>query len=110
MKKFNEIYAEALKNEELRNELTQAVSERKITEFLKAHDCDSDTEEIIEFLTEQQAKTQRGDIELNIDDLEDVAGGSNRFVAILLPLRLPQQKITAFRQSMYLMLNRKKTT
>ena len=84
MKKFNEIYAEALKNEELRNELTQAVSERKITEFLKAHDCDSDTDEIIEFLTEQQAKTQRGDIELNIDDLEDVAGGSNRFVAILL--------------------------
>lgn len=84
MKKFNEIYAEALKNEELRNELTQAVAEKKLADFLKAHDCDSDIEEIRDFLTEQQAKAQRGDIELNIDDLEDVAGGANRFIATLL--------------------------
>ena len=84
MKKFNEIYAEALKNESLRNELMTAVQEKKLAGFLKAHDCDTDIEEIRNFLTEQQAKANRGDIELNIDELEDVAGGANRFIASLL--------------------------
>lgn len=84
MKKFNEIYAEAIKNESLRNELMTAVQEKKLADFLKAHDCDTDIEEIRNFLTEQQAKANRGDIELNIDELEDVAGGANRFIASLL--------------------------
>ena len=84
MKTFNEIYAEAIKNESLRNELMTAVQEKKLADFLKAHDCDTTVEEIRDFLADQQAKAQRGEIELSIDDLEDVAGGANRFIATLL--------------------------
>lgn len=84
MKKFTEIYTEALRNETLRNELTEAVAEKKLAEFLKAHDCDTDIEEIREFLTKRQSEAQNGDIELSIDDLEDIAGGANKFLATLL--------------------------
>ena len=45
----------------------------KVTEFLKAHDCDATVEELKEFVAEKRAQDKP--VELSEDELEKVAGG-----------------------------------
>ena len=45
----------------------------KVTEFLKAHDCDATEDELKEFVAEKAAQDSK--LELSDEELEKVAGG-----------------------------------
>ena len=73
MKTLQEVYEEIKKSDDLKKALAEAVKAGKVTEFLKAHDCDATVEELKEFVAEKAAKDRP--IELSEDELEKVAGG-----------------------------------
>ena len=69
MKSLDEMYQEVMADEALKEEFTAAFRDGRVSEFLKAHDCDATVEEVEEYV-----KGQR-DEELSLDDLGSVAGG-----------------------------------
>ena len=73
MKTLQELYDEVKKSDDLKKSLAEAVKAGKVTEFLKAHDCDATVDELKEFVAEKAA--QDSPIELSEDELEKVAGG-----------------------------------
>ena len=73
MKTLQELYNEVIASEELKKEYFQAVSDKKVGTFMKAHGCEATAEEFKTFLVEQSQKT--ADKELSVEELENVAGG-----------------------------------
>ena len=73
MKTLQELYNEVIASEELKKEYLQAVSDKKVGTFMKAHGCETTAEEFKTFLVEQSQKT--ADKELSVEELENVAGG-----------------------------------
>ena len=69
MKSMEELYKEVQENEELKKEFISAFKEGRIEEFLKAHDCDATSADVMAFVTSQRDETATE------DDLEKVAGG-----------------------------------
>ena len=76
MKTLQEFYEELKASDDLKKSLAEAVMAGKITEFLKAHDCDATADELKEFVAGKAAqdKPMR---ELSDDELEMVAGGGS---------------------------------
>ena len=79
MKTIQELYNEVLKSEELKKAFSEAVQNKTVADFLKAHGCEAGMEDAAAFLKEQQAKTG----ELADNELDNVAGGCNRDEAMM---------------------------
>ena len=75
MKTLQEMYEEIKKSDDLKKALAEAVKGRKVTDFMKAHDCDATFDELKEFVAEKTAQDRP--IELSEDELEKVAGGQS---------------------------------
>ena len=73
MKSLQEVYEEVKKSDDLKRALSEAVKAGKVTEFLKAHDCDATVDELKEFVAEKVNRDKP--IELSEEELEKVAGG-----------------------------------
>ena len=56
MKTLQELYNEVIASEELKKEYFQAVSDKKVGTFMKAHGCEATAEEFKTFLVEQSQK------------------------------------------------------
>ena len=73
MKTLQELYNEVIKSDELKKEYLQAISDKNVGAFMKAHNCDATAEDFKTFLIEQsKANTDK---ELSVEELENVAGG-----------------------------------
>ncbi len=75
MKTLQEMYEEIKKSDDLKKALAEAVKAEKVTDFMKAHDCDATEDELKEFVAEKAAQDRP--IELSEDELEKVAGGES---------------------------------
>ncbi|MBQ7592918.1 MAG: Nif11-like leader peptide family RiPP precursor [Synergistaceae bacterium] len=73
MKTLQEFYEEVKTSDDLKKLLAEAAKSGKITEFLKAHDCDATADELKEFVAGKVAQDKP--IELSDEELEKVAGG-----------------------------------
>ncbi|MBQ7592920.1 MAG: Nif11-like leader peptide family RiPP precursor [Synergistaceae bacterium] len=73
MKTLQEFYEEVKTSDDLKKSLAEAAKSGKITEFLKAHDCDATADELKEFVAGKTAQDKP--VELNDEELENVAGG-----------------------------------
>ena len=73
MKTLQELYNEVIASDELKKEYLQAVSDKKVGTFMKAHGCDASAEDFKTFLVERSKAN--ADKELSVDELENVAGG-----------------------------------
>lgn len=78
MKTLEELYGEIMKSEALNKAFAEALMDNKVGEFLKAHGCESDVEELAAFLRERgrQAKS----VELADEALDKVSGGAYSYV------------------------------
>ena len=72
MKTIQELCNEVMASEELKEELKEASQKGKVDEFLKQHDCNATTDELMSFLEGMQGENE----DLSLDDLELVAGGN----------------------------------
>ncbi|MBR6173279.1 MAG: hypothetical protein IKQ49_08970 [Eubacterium sp.] len=72
MKTIQELYNEVMASEALKEELKEASQKGKVDEFLKQHDCNATTDELMSFLEGMQGE----DEDLSFDELELVAGGN----------------------------------
>ena len=70
MKNLQELYAEIIGSDELKQAFAAAAKEGKVAEFLKAQGCEATAEEIKTFLKE------KADQQLSDDELDSVAGGA----------------------------------
>ena len=75
MKTLQELYEEVKASDDLKRALAEAVKADKVTEFLKAHGCDSTADELKEFVAEK-VNRNRPLGELSEDELANVAGGT----------------------------------
>ena len=66
---MEELYKEVQENEDLKKEFITAFKEGKVEDFLKAHDCDATSVDLMSFLKAAKDKTA------SEDDLAKVAGG-----------------------------------
>ena len=71
MKTLEEFYKEVQNNEALKAEFSNAFKEGNSDEFLKKHDCEATTAEVMAYIK------GIGSQELSDDDLDMVAGGSS---------------------------------
>lgn len=78
MKTIQELYSEVLKSEELKKAFSEAVQNKTVEDFLKAHGCEASMEDVAAFLKEQQAKSG----ELADNELDNVAGGCDGTEAV----------------------------
>ncbi len=69
MKTLEQLYEEISANAELKKEYKKATGDKKIIDFLKAHDCDATQSELDAFISSKKNK------ELADDDLDMVSGG-----------------------------------
>ena len=74
MKTLQKFYEEVKASDDLKKSLAEAVKSGKVTEFLKAHDCDATADELKEFVAGKAAQDQP--VELSEEELEMVAGGT----------------------------------
>ncbi len=74
MKTLQEMYEEIKKSDDLKKALAEAVKGRKVTDFMKAHDCDATFDELKEFVAEKAAQDRA--IKLSDEELDMVAGGT----------------------------------
>ena len=72
MKTIQELCNEVMVSEALKEELKEASQKGKVEEFLKQHDCNATTDELMNFLEGMQGENE----DLSLDDLELVAGGN----------------------------------
>ena len=70
MKTIEQLYDEIKRDDNLKSEFSAAMQENKLEEFAKAHECEASVTDIMSYV--RNTKTQ----ELNLDDLENVAGGA----------------------------------
>ena len=75
MKTLQELYEEVKASDDLKRALAEAVKSDNVTDFLKAHGCDSTADELKEFVAEK-VNRNRPLRELSEDELENVAGGT----------------------------------
>ncbi len=69
MKSLQELYTEIMGSDELKKAFAKAAKSGKVTEFLKAHGCETTEEDIKTFLKE------KADQPLSDEELDSVAGG-----------------------------------
>ena len=69
MKTLEQLYEEISANDELKKEYRKATGDKKIVDFLKAHDCDATQSELDAFISSKKNK------ELADDELDMVSGG-----------------------------------
>ena len=74
MKTLQKFYEEVKVSDELKKEFAQAVRADKITDFLKAHDCDATADDLREFLAGKTAQNKK--LKLDDDELDLAAGGT----------------------------------
>lgn len=74
MKTLEQLFAEVLDSEELKNAFAEAAKDGKVVEFAAAHGVQATEEEIAAFLKARQQKTG----ELSEDELDNVSGGCNK--------------------------------
>ena len=72
MKTIQELYSEIMGSQELKAQFIEASTKGKQTEFLKEHDCQATTEEVLAFLKARE----QGDSPLSENELENAAGGT----------------------------------
>ena len=73
MKSLDEMYQEVMADEALKEEFTAAFRDGRVSEFLKAHDCDATEAEVNDYVYGMKEE------ELSLDDLDNVAGGGCGF-------------------------------
>ncbi len=71
MKTIQELYNEAMNNQELKTQIIEAANAGKLEELLKAQGCEATLEEVEAFL---KAKSEE-DAPLSLDELDNAAGG-----------------------------------
>ncbi len=71
MKTIEKLYEEIKSDSELKKEYIKAAGEKKVIDFLKAHDCDATVAELDAFISSQKNK------ELDDDELDMVSGGDD---------------------------------
>ena len=69
MKTLEKLYEEIKSDSELKKEYKKATGDKKIVDFLKAHDCDATEAELEAFILSKRNK------ELDDDELDMVSGG-----------------------------------
>ncbi len=69
MKTLEKLYEEIQADVELKKEYAKAAGEKKVIDFLKAHDCDATVAELESFISSKKNK------ELADDELDMVSGG-----------------------------------
>ena len=69
MKSIEELYKDVQSNEELKKEFITAFKEGKVEDFLKTHDCEGTSADVMAFLNSTKDETA------SEDDLAKVAGG-----------------------------------
>ena len=69
MKTLEKLYEEIQADAELRKEYVKAAEDKKVIDFLKAHDCDATEAELNAFISSKKKK------ELGDDELDMVSGG-----------------------------------
>ena len=75
MKTLQELFDEVTSTDEKKQEFVEAMKNSKVKDFLRQHDCDATPEELGEFLKAKAADDDTP-VELSMDELEKVAGGS----------------------------------
>ncbi len=80
MKTLQELYEEVKASDDLKRALAEAVKSDNVTDFLKAHGCDSTADELKEFVAEK-VNRNRPLRELSEDELEKVAGGTGTMIS-----------------------------
>ena len=70
MKTLEKLYEEIKSDSELKKEYRKATGDKKIVDFLKAHDCDATEAELEAFIS-----SKKNNKELSDDELEMVSGG-----------------------------------
>ena len=71
--KIEELLKEVASNEDLKKEITAAVKDGKITDFLKKMGCEASAEDIKKLLSDK--------IDLSDDQLKAVAGGLSNIIS-----------------------------
>ncbi len=69
MKTLNQLYEEINSDYELKKEYMKAVGDKKVVDFLKAHDCEATESELESIIAAKKNK------ELDDDELDMVSGG-----------------------------------
>ena len=70
MKTLEQLYEEIQADSELKKEYKKATGDKKIVDFLKAHDCDATEAELEAFIS-----SKKNNKELDDDELDMVSGG-----------------------------------
>ncbi len=73
MKTINALYEELKNDSKAKKAYLKAVSEKKVAEFLKEHDCDATEAEVKEFLKSKESTNK----EITDDELDMVSGGGD---------------------------------
>ena len=71
MKTLEKLYEEIQADAELRKEYVKAAEDKKVIDFLKAHDCDATEAEVESFVKAKNEKNK----ELSDDELDNISGG-----------------------------------
>ena len=71
MKTLEQLYEEIQADSELKKEYVKAAGDKKVIDFLKAHDCDATEAELGAFISSKKNK------ELDDDELDMVSGGGD---------------------------------
>ena len=71
MKTLEKLYKEIQADSELKKEYVKAAKDKKIIDFMKAHDCDATEAEVESFIKAKNEKSK----ELADDELDMVSGG-----------------------------------
>lgn len=75
MKSLQELFDEVRGDDALKKAFVEAMRADAVGDFLAGHGCEATPEELQEFL-EDQVNSEGGPLELSMDDLREVAGGS----------------------------------
>lgn len=78
MKTLQELYDEVKGNDALKKAFVEAMRAGTAEDFLRERDCEATTEELQEFL-EGQVREENSPLELSMQDLEEVAGGTSYY-------------------------------
>ncbi|MBQ7732459.1 MAG: hypothetical protein IJT58_00380 [Synergistaceae bacterium] len=75
MKTLQELYDKVKNSDELKKAFAEAAKSGKLDDFLKAHECDANAEELREFIAEKVSHDRP--LKLTKDELDKVAGGND---------------------------------
>ncbi|MBQ7732460.1 MAG: hypothetical protein IJT58_00385 [Synergistaceae bacterium] len=76
MKTLQELYNAVKNSDELKKAFAESVKSGKLDDFLKAHECNANADELREFIAEKVSHDKP--IELSMEELDNAAGGTHR--------------------------------